>query len=96
MKYSKVPKWLLLQEKIDFSYFQLKKILGTMPKSILNQEIDIATGYDAARRKDIIHICRRMKKLKQQWANELEQKVDTTMEDQLIEAAKLSPQSCLK
>jgi hypothetical protein len=50
----RVPRWLRLQEQIDYCYFIMGQIARSMPKNGMDKIIDEATGYDAARREEIV------------------------------------------
>jgi len=80
-----VPRWLRLQEQIDWLYFQLGQHYEDMQRRTpLDESIDIATGLAQARNKGIQRIAREMKKLKQEWSKETGEPVNTEMEDQIL------------
>lgn len=80
-----VPRWLRLQEEIDWLYFHLGQHYEHMQKATpLDDEIDIATGLAQARNKDIRRIARRLKKLKAEWSKETGEEANTEMEDQIL------------
>lgn len=80
----KIPRWLELQEEIDYLYFCLDQIRRKMPKTGLDKLIDETTGYDKARLQDAADICLKMKELKAEWAKETGREATTEMEDQII------------
>jgi hypothetical protein len=82
-----VPRWLKLQEQIDFLYFELSEIQRRMPKNSIDAAIDDATGFTSSYKKDIQRICKRMKKLKKAFAKETGQEINTEMEDKIIRVA---------
>src|SRR3954463_6883470 len=79
-----VPRWLRLQEQIDFLYFQLGQHFENLPRSPLEEMIDEATQLAQARNRDIHRIARQMKKLKAEWSKETGQPANTEMEDQIL------------
>jgi hypothetical protein len=83
-----IPRWLELQQEIDYRYFLLSEIYKKLPKSPIDQMVDNASGYDTARKKEIREICQEMKELKAEWNKETGAAVSTDMEDQILELVK--------
>jgi SPX domain protein involved in polyphosphate accumulation len=81
----KVPRWLKLQEEIDYLYFCLNEARKQMPKSGLDAEIDRVTGFEASRNQEIKEILIRMKELKAEWSKETGEEAPTEMEDKMLE-----------
>ncbi len=79
-----VPRWLKLQEEIDYLYFVLSEIRRSMPETGIEEMIDEVTGYEAERRQEIRETCVRIKALKQEWSKETGKPASTDMEDQII------------
>lgn len=86
MKRSDVPRWLRLQEEIDYLYFTLGQIHRQGPKSPIEQMIDDASGFAAARKAEVREIVSHMKELKAEWSKETGEEASTQMEDEILAA----------
>jgi hypothetical protein len=80
----KIPRWLELQQEIDFRYFVLSEISKGMPKNGLDSLIDEVTGFDKKRKDEICEICTEMKNLKKEWMKETGEEVSLETEDKII------------
>lgn len=68
----KVPKWLKLQEQIDYNLF----LLGRIEQKLKNRSgitimIDQATGYEKEMQAEAMKIMKKLKKLKKQYDQEV-------------------------
>ena len=65
----KIPKWLDLQEEIDYWHFILKKMYENAVghSSVIEQMIDKSTGFDKKLLKDAKQIIKHVEKLKKQF-----------------------------
>lgn len=79
-----IPRWLELQQEIDFRYFLLDEIRKRLPKSSIEEMIDDATGHWEQQKKDVREICLEMKKLKKEWQEVTGNEINTDMEDQIL------------
>lgn len=84
----KIPRWLELQQEIDYLYFVLGEIKERMSGCCLDHFIDKITGFDKYQKKQIFEICIKMKKLKMEWAKETGEEVNLETETQIIELCK--------
>jgi tRNA nucleotidyltransferase/poly(A) polymerase len=84
-----IPRWLELQQEIDYLYFALGEIKGRMPGCRLDSLIDEVTGFDKHQKKQILEICTRMKELKTEWIKETGEEASLETETQIIELCKL-------
>lgn len=66
----KVPRWLILQQEIDYHIYLLKRIAWDQAKRHpLEIMIDKSTGFDKAQEKEMLRISKKLKKLKKEWDN---------------------------
>lgn len=84
----KIPRWLQLQEEIDFLYFILSEYIKQFPKISIDLMIDKATGADKKRIKEIKKTINKMKKLKKEWEIETGKKVSMDTENKILEIIK--------
>lgn len=84
----KIPRWLELQQEIDYLYFALGEIKERMSGCCLDHFIDKITGFDKYQKKQIFEICIKMKELKMEWAKETGEEVNLETETQIIELCK--------
>lgn len=84
MPADRVPRWLRLQEEIDYLYFALGQLQKGLPRTSIDLMIDEACGKDKADVEAAQDICRRMKDLKAEWSQETGQEANTDMEDKIL------------
>ena len=87
----KVPRWLKLQEEIDYLYFVLSQIHAGLPKTPIDQMVDQVTGMEESRKRDIRDTIEQMKRLKTEWMKETGKTVSLEMEDEILEVLNREP-----
>jgi len=81
-----VPRWLELQQEIDYLYFVLNQERKAFPRSAIDKAIDEVTGAGSDRASRIREMAIQMKALKVEWSRETGREVSMEMEDAIIRA----------